>query len=1003
MNKKYYHTDLSVTRIGTENPRAYYIPHRKLPGVDVLREQSERFTLLSGKNWEFTYYDSYEAVPENFLSLSGQTEIPVPSCWQMYGYDAPQYTNVKYPFAINPPHVPAKNPTGVYYLNFKLENYQSGEKTYLNFEGVDSCCYIYLNGEFVGYHEVSHMTAEYDVTPYLKEDNRLCAVVCKWCNGSYLEDQDKWRLSGIFRDVYLLSRPNMHLRDFFVKTYTSDGCICNIQTDADPSLQINATLYSAEGEVVAEKSVNGGETVTFAMGNALMWNSETPNLYRLVLECAGEYIPQAVGFREISIIDGVFRINGKKVKICGVNRHDFSARGGYVCTLDEMTADIMLMKRHNINAVRTSHYPNDPRFAELCNLYGLYMLDEADIETHGFGGGNDENPTLANLPEWEHSFRERVSLMVERDKNHPCIIGWSMGNEAWWGKAFANALRDTKHRDPDRFTHYEQQPTIYSNYIFSNHVDVVSRMYPEPQWCENYCKKDFDNRPLLLCEYSHAMGNGPGDLEDYWNVVRKYDNFMGGFVWEWFNHGLYAGDTENGRHKYVYGGDFGEIRHDGNFCCDGLVSPEKMPMPGLLELKSIHQPVAVRVVDAENAVFEVENRFSFVPLSKLSAKYEITVNGNLISSGTIEGIDLPAGETSQLKLDVNVPTGKLCLIRFVFTNKTLSFIPRHETIADIQLTLCDAPVAAVAPHSGNAPEIQRDGGNIIVSCKDFSYRYDTFTCAFSSLTVSGHELLTQGMRFNIWRAPIDNDRFILNDWKRILLEQATLTGVDTQVCSDGGCVSVSSEFIIASAGVRPYYRGVACWKIDSEGQIMLSVDARIGEALKFADEPERWMRAFKNPIPFIPRFGLDFEMNGNKGMVRYFGMGPSESYCDKKLSCRMGIFENKCTDELVDYINPQANGNHFGTRYCTVENCDCGIKVLGDGMPFEFSALPYNNAELESAAHNFELLHSDKIAICVDYKQSGVGSNSCGPKLRNCARMNDESFNWKVCFIPYIK
>lgn len=1000
MKKRYDHINLEVTRVGVMPPRAYYIPFGTSPTSFASREESDRLMLLSGKKWEFTYYDSYEDIPEDFLSLSGNTMLTVPSCWQMHGFDAPQYTNVKYPFALNPPYIPRKNPAGVYYYNFKYENNLPNGRVYLNFEGVDSCIYIYLNGEFVGYHEISHMTAEYDVTDYLKSDNRLCAIVTKWCSGSYVEDQDKWRLSGIFRDVYLLSRPEKHLRDFFIKSRIGGTCTCEIELDGDEGLPVDAVLYSPDGIVVARGSAICSEKLTLNVENALLWNSETPNLYQLVLSAAGEYIPQAVGFRETAITDGVFRINGAKVKICGVNRHDFSARGGYVCTVDEMTADLKMMKRFNINAVRTSHYPNDPRFLELCDRYGLYVLDEADIESHGCGGGDK---TIANLPEWDHVFRERVALMIERDKNRPCVIGWSMGNEAFWGKSFANALRDTKRRDPDRFTHYEQQPTNSNNYIFSNHVDVVSRMYPEPEWCENYCEKDYDTRPLLLCEYCHAMGNSPGDLDDYWRSIRKYDNFMGGFVWEWFNHGLYSGDTQSGRPKYVYGGDFGEKCHDGNFCCDGLVSPEKQAMPGLYELKAVGQPVDVRIIDAANGIFEFENRFSFVSLTSLSGTYEITVDGKPVGNGTLDDIDIAAGHSKQIKLNIMVSAYKLCMIRFIFVNKSLDYVPVGEVLAQVQLCLNNYDVPSVELTRGEVPLLTAEGGDIVVEGADFRYRFDTYHCAFSGMCCGGIQLLDTPMRFTIWRAPIDNDRFILSDWKRIMLDKMMLEGVDTVFGEENGSAVINAEFIIAAAGTRPYFRGTAKWRIDCRGAVKLTVDCHVAEGLQFAEKAEAWMMSYSNPIPYIPRFGLSFQTAEQVCNVNYFGMGPHESYCDKHLSCYMGVFNTTPEQDFIDYIKPQANGNHYNVRYCTLYCGQFAIKITGDGSAFEFSALPYSDNELMSAAHNYELCRSDKTVVSIDYKQSGVGSNSCGPKLRESARLNEESFRWSVCFEPCIK
>ncbi len=1004
MNKKYLHTNLNVTRLGAQPPRAYYVPFEKEIFNDAIREESSRFMLLSGCEWEFSFYDSYELLPEDFLKCSGKTSFEVPSCWQLNGFDSPQYTNVKYPFPVIPPYVPVENPTGVYYHNFNFENKSAEKKYYLNFEGVDSCCYVYLNGEFVGYHQVSHMTAEYDVTSFLNDgENRLCVVVLKWCDGRYLDDQDKWRLSGIFRDVYLLERDKEHLRDFFVHSSIdkNGNGICEIELDGAKGLEVCAEIFDVNGKSLVKTSAFCGETVKLEVQNVFSWNSEDPNLYRLILNAGDEYIPVDIGFRNTSIENGIFKVNGVAVKLGGVNRHDFNCKKGYVCTVSDMTEDILLMKRHNINAVRTSHYPNDPRFLSLCDKFGLYVLDEADIEAHGIGGGSGQHNNISDNPDWAHAYRERVSLMVERDKNHPSVIGWSMGNEAFWGKNFILAINDTKKRDPSRFTHYEQQPV--KDIVASDYVDVVSRMYAPTDWCEKFCKEAYSSRPLLLCEYSHAMGNSPGDLADYWEIIRKYDNFMGGFVWEWFNHGLYMGDTESGKPKYGYGGDFGEIQHDGNFCCDGLVSPERKPMNGLLELKAILNPFEVKAIDTENGVFEIKNRFNFTNLSALECNFELSVDGVVTKTGEISGLDIAAGESAKIKLDYEIPNGKACHIRFIFNNKSLKFVPIGEEIGFVQITLSDIQKVSVLEEIGGEISADETHNSITVSGDSFEYIFDINSSAFISIKKCGAELLKNKMEFTLWRAPTDNDRYHAPTWHFLKLEQSKVRTLKSQCLKEDGKIIINTEFIMAASATYPHLYGETCWTVFSDGRIVLSLHGKIGEAIAFEETASGAWRFVENPVRYIPKFGLRFEMNKEFENVKYFGMGPVESYRDKNLASYMGVFETTPQREFVDYIKPQECANHYNTVWSSVDNGSYGIAIENINNTFDFSAIPYTSQELSSYKHNFELPVSDKTVVSVDYKNSGVGSGSCGPQLKKSARFNETEFDWCISFLPFKK
>ena len=582
MIKERYHNNINVTRIGTAKPRAYYVPYGTPEEAKLnTREESSRFKLLSGNKWAFSYFDSYEEIPDAITDgntdISGWDRIPVPSNWQLHGYDKPQYINVRYPFPADLPYIPKNTPAGVYAIDFTIHDDIDTLEKYVIFEGVDSSMYLYINGEFVGYSQISHQLSEYNITNFLHVGkNRMTVVVPKWCDGTYLECQDKWRMSGIFRDVYLLVRPKGHIEDIEVKTEVAeDYREAKIIVDIDSPIAEDSiiTLFNSSGDKLETTLFNSAGYAEISVSDPRMWSAEYPELYTLIIESGDEFITIPVGIRTECIENGVFKFNGRPIKLKGVNRHDFNCKNGYVCTVEDMKKDLTLMKRHNINAIRTSHYPNDPRFYELCDKMGFYVLSEADYETHGLGWPAEHNRInelnlstrnhISDRPEWEHQVCERVSLMVENFKNHTSIIGWSMGNESGYGRNVEKALLETKRRDPIRFTHYESTYKADPKIIIDKQPDcsdVVSRMYAQTSWCKeylDYAEEVNGNKPFVLCEYSHAMGNGPGDLKDYWDVIYSSDRFMGGFVWEWFNHGLYAGKADNGKPKYLYGGDYG--------------------------------------------------------------------------------------------------------------------------------------------------------------------------------------------------------------------------------------------------------------------------------------------------------------------------------------------------------------------------------------------------------------------------------------------------------------
>ena len=614
--------DPGLFRKNTLPDRSYYIPcatpAQALAGP---REHSARMLPLSGQ-WGFSFWPAPGSIPENAAAggpLPGEAPLPVPSCWQLHGYGRPQYTNVRYPFPYDPPFVPAQNPCGVYRRGFSLQK-KPGERYHLVLEGADSCCYVYVNGAFAGYSQVSHSPAEYDLTGLVHSgENRLVLVVLKWCAGSYLEDQDKLRLSGLFRDVYLLCRPAAHLRDFFVHTRLLPGGEALVEVElerAGGAFPVELTLLSPAGETL-QRLETAAASALFRLEAPVLWNAEQPVLYTLLLAANGEFIRQRVGLRQVSIRGGRLLLNGQPLRLSGVNRHDSDPLTGFAVTPAQALLDLTLMKRHNINAIRTSHYPNAPWFGELCAEHGFYLLAEADMESHGCTAqyGADwlhDAGHIALDPQFSAAIQDRVRRCVQRDKNCPAVLIWSLGNESGYGPPFEAAARWLKGFDPSRPIHYEA-----SIYVTGDHcndtanIDLYSRMYPSPREVEEHLAAGLnEGKPYLLCEYSHAMGNGPGDLEAYAALMDAHPQLCGGFVWEWCDHALYAGQAPNGRPMYLYGGDWGDQPNDGNFCVDGLVRPDRTPHRGLAEYKNVLRPLRARLTAGG---LELENRLGFLP------------------------------------------------------------------------------------------------------------------------------------------------------------------------------------------------------------------------------------------------------------------------------------------------------------------------------------------------------------------------------------------------------
>ena len=989
-----------VVEINREAPRATLVPFPcEEAALNGERGLSRYYRLLNG-SWDFLYCPDGRA-PEDFETPTyedlddGWAKLNVPGNWQMYGFDAPQYTNVNYPIPVDPPFVPDDTPVGCYRRYFTLPEDWEGSEIFLNFDGVDSCFYVYVNGELAGFSKVPHMPAEFDITELVQPGDNLIAVkVYKWSDGTYLEDQDFWRLSGIFRDVYLIGVPQATLRDVRCTATLENGYkdgVLNVTVEpvnysgAAVQAKLTAKLFY-KGELVKETVCefddpdDGPESIGIRLEvpDCAPWTAETPNLYTLICTLESELgtVVQRVdvGFKTVEIKDQQLFVNGVSVKLRGVNRHDTHCELGHVTPVESLVRDIELMKQHNVNTVRTSHYPNDPRWLKLCDEYGLYVIDEADLETHGMGVPArlademsrelwvKEWSRLSDSEEWTKAYVDRAERMVGRDMNHPSIIIWSLGNESGYGRNHAAMKARILEIDQTRPIHYEGDKELIT-------TDISSTMYPRMDVLEAEGNSD-DPHPFFMCEYAHAMGLGPGSLKEYWETVYAHKRLIGGCVWEWVDHGMLVSD-EDGVEYYAYGGDFGDEPNDKNFCVDALNYPDRTPHTGLIELKKAYEPVKFELVDAEKGALKIRNLFAFKSLDDLDAAWAITREGEAVLQGRLDLSGVPASGEKTVELSGwKLPADGCCFIeisvRQAFETR---WAERGHEVTFAQIAL---PVAArtLRLPVTDMPFLTLDETEdaALITGEDFQLLFDRRSGQLVSWTNAGTDLIEEGPRLNVWRAPTDNDVRIKEKWKLHGLDRLQTRVKDFTVDLIGEtAVRVTVETVHAPVSLTPAIALTTTYTVFGTG------DVRVNAKFK----PLR-------KLPWLPKLGLQLVLPGELDRVLWFGRGPHENYEDMCMSAPVAQYKALVEDLHEPYVRPQENGARGGVQALSiVDVTGAGLQFVaekGYGEGFSFTAHNYSDAALDEATHTNELEAEELTTLSIDYRQCGLGSNICGPE-----------------------
>ena len=958
--------------------------------------------------WKFMFLDAPEYSPEGFFNsdfdVTKMDDITVPGNWQLQGYGKMHYSDLWYNFPINPPYVPTENPTGIYKRTFFVEENYRDKKIIIRFCGVDSAYHLWINGKEVGYSKVARNESEFDITDIIRvgEENDVTVRVYQWSDGTYLEDQDMWWESGIFRDVELIGVPKDGINDYKVIADLDDeykNGIFKVEAFLRTTKEVNVTfeLVDAGENTVFTKTVvakEGKACIDEVIADVNHWTAETPYLYKLFMTVEDdgqivEVIPQNVGFRNIRLNGETFLVNGVAIKFKGVNRHDYSPQNGRVVSREEIEKDIILMKQFNINAIRTSHYPNSYYLYDLCDEYGMYLIAETDLECHGFELTGDYK-WITDDPSWELAYISRMTRMIERDKNHPAIIFWSLGNESAFGCNFRKMTDVAHEMDPTRLVHYEGDFDVES-------ADVYSTMYT---WIENpkkpYLMKDIiekSKKPHIHCEYCHAMGNGPGNLKDYQDLVYAHDKLQGGFVWEWFDHGIES-FTESGEKYYRYGGDFGDDPSNKDFCIDGLIMPDRTPSPGLYEYKKVIEPITTTAVDIQKGIINLLSRYDFANLDRFNLVYKVMEDDVILQTGFMAVPSIEARANKDITLPYDLSAIKVKPGAHYYVN--ISYQLREDTnyassgheLATAQFELPLYKEGIVVRPEGIL-NVEKEHTTLHVKGANFSLDFNLVNGNLMNIVRDGMQVLSKGPRLTLWRAPISNDMEIIDKLKKVYflhLEHEVVMNIDYHM--EGNILKVEVDTINSTTNSAWHFKTKYVYTVCPSGDILIDVEGTPSGRVDLAPD-------------MLPRIGVSMHLDKSMEHVRYFGMGPGENYADSKEAAQMGLYANTVDGLFTNYVIPQENGNHMGCKWVSMTN-DRGMGLLASTEgDFNFSASWYEDKDLDDAKHTCDLVKRDYIVFNVDYKQNALGTNSCGQWQLDKYRAKFEDFKLSFRLTPF--
>lgn len=1005
--------DPRIFNIGQEKPHASFYPWSSIDELlssDITH--SESIICLNGL-WKFHWSQSPADRPEEFHQVGYDfdtwDDIEVPSNWEMKGYGVPIYVNDRYPFPKNPPLVPEKeNPVGSYIRKFNIPETWKDQSVFIQFGAVKSAAYFWINGHFIGYNQDSKTPAEFNITEYLAEgDNTIAVQVFRYSDGSYLECQDFWRLSGIERDVVLIATPTQRIRDFRIQTGLDPdyrNATLNVDVEIEDANKndlsngkIKWSLFYHDQNNIANDEVSiieGRSTTNSIIENPLKWTAETPNLYQMVIELINEngevlqVVEAKVGFRDVRIESGLLLVNGKAITIKGVNRHEHDEINGHVIIEEDMVRDIQLMKAYNINAVRNSHYPNHPRWYELCDQYGLYVIDEANIEAHGMGARfqtiYDEAAHTSAREDFREAHWDRVSRMYHRSKNHPCIITWSLGNEAGNGANMKESYRMLKDLDDSRPIQYEQAGE-------DQNTDIVCPMYPKIEELQAYVATPH-SRPYIMCEYAHAMGNSIGNLQDYWDVIQQHEQLQGGFIWDWQDQGILA-YSEDGEPYYKYGGDFGGVKvpSDNNFCINGLLFPNRNPHPAVWEVKKIYQYIKTTLVDNEEVVIRIQNQYDFIDLGDVKLEWELLKNGELVDLGETENLEIGPGESQQYDLGITIKS-QFFQEYAINVNYRLKekrgLLNQNHIIAKEQFIIGEGSYQSLRPlNPTDRISLNEDKEHYIIFTKNTEYVISKKSGFLMSIQIEGREILESEVVPNFWRPMTDNDignamQKRLSAWKEsnLSLEKITHTYTDYSL-------KVKSKFSIG--GTDQTYS--LTYEIETNGSVNIKGELKVGEMT----------------MPELPRFGISMSIRKSYDNIEYYGRGPHENYIDRKESAHLGFYKSTAGEQYHPYIRPQENGNKTDCRWLTLYDAEMkGFKITGKPL-FDFSVLPYDREDLDfepDAArrkHTIDIIERDHIQLNLDLRQQGIGGDdSWGAHTHDQYKLMYQDYSFEIFITP---